>query len=225
MISSTNFFGALLSVLAISQHVAAVPTPLRSPASGVAPIVGGRRQTQSLFPPGEEPSYITVGAGFQNYTCSSTTGLYSSIGAIAAIVDVSSVYDTPAFANITDVAFSELTTPSDLEQAIANSSISGLLGTLTFITTESGISPKFDFSKYSQPNDTDAFALVSTVEDIYYVPTGSNDVDWLELTNIEGDLARTIFRVYTRGGQPPANCSTGSPDISVPYAAQYWFFK
>jgi len=219
-----NLFGALLSVLAISQHVSAVPTPRDFDCSTSADVLDlSPWQTQLFVPPGEKPAYVTVGAGFQNYTCSSTTGLYTSIGAIAAIVDVSCVYGTPAFANITDVAFAELTTPSDLEQAIADSSIAGLLGIHTYVTTESGISPKFDFSEYSKPNDPYAFVIASTIGDIP-APTGSpNDVDWLELTNIEGDLARTIFRVQTKGGQPPAYCSPGSPDISVPFAAQYWF--
>lgn len=78
MISSMNFFGALLSVLAISQHVSAVPTPRNLDCSTSADVLDlSPWQTQLFVPPGEKPAYVTVGAGFQNYTCSSTTGLYT----------------------------------------------------------------------------------------------------------------------------------------------------
>jgi len=222
-----NFFGALLSVLAISQHATASPTPRNfgCPTSGDV-LQLSSWQTQLVVPPGEKPAYVTLGAGVQNYTCSSTTGLYTSTGALAALYDVSCVYGTSAFDTITEVAFSKLPTDiSKLEQELANPPTDGLLGFHYFVTTESGISPKFDFSGTSQTNDPYAFVITSKVGDIP-APTGSpNDIDWLELTNIQGDLARTVFRVQTKGGQPPAYCSPGSPDISVPYTAEYWFFK
>jgi len=215
-----------LSVVALSQLVVAAPTatqyncPTQNDVLQLSPW-----QSQLVVPPGETPSYITLGLGVQNYTCSSTTGLYTSTGARAALYDISCEYGSPGFDTITDDAYAQL--PDDISQLLQeldNPPTAGLLGFHYFVTTESGISPKFDFSGVSQTNDPYAFVIASKVGDIP-APTGSpQDVDWLELTNIQGDLARTVFRVQTKGGQPPAFCSAGSPDISVKYAAQYWLF-
>ncbi|KAF9055349.1 hypothetical protein BDZ89DRAFT_1055941 [Hymenopellis radicata] len=55
-------------------------------------------------------------------------------------------------------------------------------------------------------------------------PTGSADVDWLSLAAVagQGTLASQIFRVDTRGGQPPASCVAGSGLLTVKYTAMYY---
>jgi hypothetical protein len=56
-------------------------------------------------------------------------------------------------------------------------------------------------------------------------PAGTANVDWLELGNVAGSLAKYVFRVDTKAGQPPASCTPGSRVISVKYSAKYWFFN
>ena len=100
-----------------------------------------------------------------------------------------------------------------------------ILGQHYFITnpiTHSGISPKWDFSAkgdrfHGNPN---AYIVASKVEDLP-APTGPGDVDWLQLKEVTGKLADEVYRVDTRGGQPPAACVKGKDTISVKYAAIY----
>jgi hypothetical protein len=49
----------------------------------------------------------------------------------------------------------------------------------------------------------------------------ATDVPWLQLHNVAGNLATTIYRIYTRGGQAPTSCTPGSADITVKYTSQY----
>jgi len=103
-----------------------------------------------------------------------------------------------------------------------------ILGEHYFITnpiTGTSISPKWDFSAKgdrlaSNPN---AFVVASKVGDLP-APTGSGDVDWLQLKEVTGQLADQVYRVDTRGGQPPAACVSGQPTISVKYASIYCEF-
>jgi len=227
MISPVNMFGALLSVVALSQLVTASPTPSQYNCPTQNDVLQlSPWQSQLFVPPGEKPAYTVLGLGVQNYTCSSTTGLYTSIGARAALYDISCEYGSPNFDTIAADAYAQL--PNDISQLLQeldNPPTAGLLGSYYYVTTESGISPKWDFTSVSQTNDPNAFVIASEVGDIP-APTGSpQDIDWVQWTNIQGDFARTIFGVETKGGQPPAYCPAGSPDISVKYTAQYWLFK
>ncbi|KAK1228597.1 hypothetical protein PQX77_008362 [Marasmius sp. AFHP31] len=98
-----------------------------------------------------------------------------------------------------------------------------LLGEHFFIpnpTGSPGTSPKWDFTK-SQKNSK-AFVTVQRKASIA-APTGKQDIDWLDLTSIDGELAYEVYRTDTRGGQPPAKCEPGSGPISVAYTSAYWF--
>jgi len=55
-------------------------------------------------------------------------------------------------------------------------------------------------------------------------PDGTNDVTWVQLKKVQGDLADSVYRVETVGGQPPSSCTAGSQPVSIKYTAQYWFF-
>ena len=52
-----------------------------------------------------------------------------------------------------------------------------------------------------------AFVLANKTGDVP-APTGSQDVDWLQLTGAEGSLAKTVFRLNTKAGQPPSSVSS-----------------
>ncbi|KAI3600368.1 malate dehydrogenase [Moniliophthora roreri] len=144
--------------------------------------------------------YIAFGVGTQNYTCGAN-GVYASAGAVAQLYDVSCSYKPGSSYQSTNLKH---------------------LGEHYFVTnpTGTGISPKWDMTKFfANPN---AFVIGARSAGIP-APTGPSDVDWLYLTNVQGGLATEIYRTDTKGGQPPASCTPGSPLITVGYSAIYWF--
>jgi hypothetical protein len=88
------------------------------------------------------------------------------------------------------------------------------MGQHYFVTSPSGtgLSPVWDFRAASAQGNPNAFVLGAKVGDLP-APTGSSDVDWLQLKNVSGSLATSVYRVDTRGGQPPASvCGFGEID-------------
>jgi len=185
-------------------------------------------QTVLSVPAGEKPEYIALGTGVQNYTCNATSLTYTSIGAVAKLYDIGCLADKPVFDNLPSIAFNahnQAKVPTILS-AILRGPVT-LLGEHTFITnpvTGTGISPLFDFRVGLLKNDPDAFFVGAKTGDLAAPENPTVNVDWLELNEISGGLAKTVFRAVTAGGQPPKSCTAGSPVLSVKYAAQYWFF-
>jgi len=164
-------------------------------------------QTAISVPTDASPAYIALGVGVQNYTCTAA-GTYTSAGALAELFDISCLVGKPSFATIQDSR--------------------GLpcLGRHYFITNpanSSTISPEFDLGRSKGPG-TAGIIIAKKLGGIPS-PVGPTNVDWLELGNQSGGLAKYVFRVDTQGGQPPASCKPGSPLLSVPYKAKYWLFK
>ena len=56
-------------------------------------------------------------------------------------------------------------------------------------------------------------------------PVSSYDVPWEKMVGTSGSLAENVFRVSTAGGMPNSpECRPGSYS-SVPFSAQFWFYK
>jgi hypothetical protein len=169
----------------------------------------------------------------------------SSTGAVATMFDISCLYGTKLFDNIQDLAYNiweNIPAHAAPEQATSCfRSTPPILGVHYFITnpiTGTGISPKWDFAT-SYDGNPDAFVVAAKVANLA-APTGTHDVDWLQLKNVQGGLADAVYRVDTKGGQPPASvslviyrsfplvlsryyplqCDPGS-SISVKYTAKY----
>ena len=66
--------------------------------------------------------------------------------------------------------------------------------------TDSGIIPRFDFT--SSQKDPNAFVDATKLGDL--AASSKSDVDWLQLQQLLGGLAKTVFRVNTKAGQPAA---------------------
>ncbi|KAG9219706.1 hypothetical protein CCMSSC00406_0005972 [Pleurotus cornucopiae] len=190
-----------------------------------------RNQT-ALTSPSARPAFITVALGIQNYTCAAS-GTFTSVGAVAELFDISCLFGTSSFSTVQDSLF---TVWKDLPNNVPASSVIALFGldkTLTnvgehyFITnpiTGSGLSPKWDFtSRGATSGNRNAFVVGARAGGLP-APTGPQDIDWLQLTRVQGSLADEVFRVDTRGGQPPASCTPGSPLITVKYTSKYWLF-
>jgi len=220
----------LTALLSIPLLVAALPTGLKIEGfngplgnfagcpTANATLTFPEGQTALSVPSGQVPNHILLGTGVQNYTCSSA-GTYTSSGAVAKLYDISCLLGTPEFATVQDAWFAQAANSQDAIQG-------GLNPTTLYISdhyfvpasTGTGISPKFASAR----DGGVSFTVASKAASIH--APNITDVDWLQLSNIQGDFAKTTFRVDTKAGQPPASCEPGSAPISVPYAAKYWFF-
>jgi len=179
------------------------------------------------------PSFVGLGVGVQNYTCNATSLKYSSVGAVAELFDMSCLTNGPLSTTIQNTAFdiwnnapSSFTT-QDIIKMLCHDAI--VLGQHYFVPNPNpapgspALSPKWDFTSDSEKGNAQAFVIGAKVGDLP-APSGTADVDWLQLKNVEGQLADSIYRVESKGGQPPASCTAGSPPLTVKYTSQYWLF-
>ncbi|KAI8969787.1 hypothetical protein BD414DRAFT_255845 [Trametes punicea] len=189
-------------------------------------------QTQ-LVVPSQPPKFIGLGFGVQNYTCSSTNN-YTSTGAVAELIDVSCIVDEPEFSTIQNGLFTFWTSlvPYSIQSIIDVLHVLNVPDVLAqhyFVTnpiTGQGISPKWDFSSSGKFEGVkDAFIVGKSKGSIPAPTNATRDVPWLDLVQVQGDIASEVFRFDTVGGQPPASCVYGKDhDISVRYVAKYIFY-
>ncbi|KAJ8515026.1 hypothetical protein ONZ45_g7492 [Pleurotus djamor] len=182
-----------------------------------------------LAAPAASPSFIGVAIGVQNYTCSDS-GTFTSTGAVAELFDISCLVGTSEFNRVQDNFFNVWKL---LPKGVTADKVIGLLhlaktpvilGQHFFITnplTGVGLSPKWDFTSQGATKGNPNAFVVGARSGGIPAPTGAKDVDWLSLNGVQGGLASQVFRVDTRGGQPPASCAPGST-TSVKYASKYW---
>jgi len=173
-------------------------------------------------PAGQTPRFVTVGVGKQNYTCGAT-GTYTSIGAVAELYDAScAASNTAVLDALPSIAFDTNQNNPGVFTILNHTPLN--MGPHTFVTnptTGTGIVPRFDFTQ-SQRNSNDFVDCTKTGS--IAAPTDPTcNVNWLALQSFQGGLAKTVFRVYTNHGQPPASCTPGQ-STSVNYAALYYFF-
>jgi len=176
----------------------------------------------------ETTSYIALGVGVQNYTCNATSLTYTNVGAVAELFDISCLYGTNEFSKVQDDAYTLWNkVPSD----VTAQSVIQILGDKPFVLGQHyyvpnpvaatpAISPKWDFTSDADKGNAEAFVIGAKVGDLP-APTGPSDIDWLQVKNVQGELATTLYRVDTKAGQPPSSCTAGST-ISVKYTAKYW---
>ena len=132
--------------------------------------------------------------------------------------DISGLYGTSEFSQIQDDAYdvwSKLwsTDPYDYGLAGQLRRKFGLdiIGQYYFISSNDTLYPKFDFtSSGPDAGNPEAFVVATKAGDIPS-PTGSQDIDWVRLQGFSGELATSIFRVFTKAGQPPASVSISRP--------------
>ncbi|KAF9269437.1 hypothetical protein L218DRAFT_826204, partial [Marasmius fiardii PR-910] len=154
-------------------------------------------------------SFVLLGVGTQNYTCSSA-GTFATAGAVAKLFDVSCISNDDNFLNLTTLAYNLWKkAPASTSAAEAIRSLPYIdtrhpFGDHYFVTSPSGtgISPKWDATSGAFKGNPKAFMLGARAAGVP-APTGNADIDWLYLTNVDGSLADEVYRTGTRGGQPP----------------------
>ncbi|KAL0571271.1 hypothetical protein V5O48_010688 [Marasmius crinis-equi] len=193
----------MLKLVLLSFVLSAFASPAAKTLCDVSDV---KVQAGSLPPQTAPTSFIALGVGTQNYTCSSA-GNYTSAGAVATLYDISCTY-----ANFDATA--------DVQNLL-------VLGQHFFITNpvnaSAGISPKWDFT--SRLGDPQAFVVGARIDFMPAPVDPATNIDWLKLGAVpgQGSLASEIYRTDTKGGQPPASCAVGSKPITVKYSATYWF--
>lgn len=86
-----------------------------------------------------------------------------------------------------------------------------VIGQHYFVNQGNNLVPVFDFSSTGQDNgNSSAIFFGEKAEDVPS-PDGPENVDWLQINSVSGELASIVYRVYTVQGQPPATVSSSRP--------------
>jgi hypothetical protein len=228
ILRSLPAFLTLLSVVQGRPHPSprSIPTiPLNEvSSSGSSPLPS----------PTSKLVHIGLGLGTQNYTCNTTTGTYTSVGALARLFDATEyLTDHPNKVDSLPRNYLSLyqsidcsKTPTsciktaDKCEDKANQKFGNplpILGEHYFTATGT---PTFDLSQ--APGHP--FLFAKKVGDV--PAPNAADVDWLFLASngsASNKIISSVYRLETAGGQPPKSCK-GSETAFVPYAAEYWFY-
>ncbi|KAJ8453892.1 hypothetical protein ONZ45_g19523 [Pleurotus djamor] len=217
-------FSLALVALTVASAVFAAPSQASGCNISNAVLKLPAGQTGLVAPIGK-PSFIAGAIGVQNYTCSDA-GTYTSVGALAELVDISCSYGTSSFDTIQDNWYLIWTVLPAGTPPLATIGNPEPLGEHYFIpnpVTGTGLSPKWDFTSHGTTSGNQNAFVIGARSGGLPSPSGSANVDWLSLSNVQGRLANQVFRVDTKGGQPPSSCRPGT-SISVKYTSKYWFF-
>ena len=140
----------------------------------------------------------------------------SNVGAVAKLFDISCLSGSSAFNTIQNDAFkiwnnsASSVTPQQVTKKLGHDLL--VLGEHYYvpnpnITTGSpAISPKWDFTSNAEKGNAEAYVIGAKIASLP-APSSKNDIDWVQLKKVEGGLADAVYRVDTKGGQPPASVS------------------
>jgi hypothetical protein len=108
---------------------------------------------------------------------------------------------------------------SNLEKELCHEFRITLVGYHYFINDNGTLRPKFDFTSTGPTKgNSDAYVVATKAVDVP-APGSLHDVDWLELKGSSGKFADEVFRVDTRGGQPPTSVRSSPPYPLYPTVA------
>lgn len=200
-----------------------------------------------------------MGHGIQNYTCSAAGANATSVGALAVLYDITSLYSTLTDAerdqlpitllydtalplnmassstgttNTTDVGQQYAANVADPFRGSkdADVTVPGLSAPLAALGRhyfDASLTPTFDLYGATTAGTLFKGGKLNGVHapadaDAGLFNTGA--VDWLQLGDKGASVGLTeVYRVVTAGGSSLA-CTEAGQAISVPYAAQYWFY-
>ncbi|KAI0133959.1 hypothetical protein BJ170DRAFT_180418 [Xylariales sp. AK1849] len=208
------------------------------------PVTGG---TTDLPAANGTLKHIVVGHGIQNYTCSAEGANATSVGALAVLYDITSIYSSLTTEQRTNLPINVLRTtdlPLNLAgsddtneyaadvanpfKADANITIDGIsepLAVLGHHYFDTSLTPTFDLyaaGDLFKGGKLNGVKAPSTA-DPGLLNTGA--VDWIQLGDKGASKGLTeTYRVVTAGGNSKA-CTSAGQTISVPYASQYWYYE
>ncbi|KAF8502745.1 hypothetical protein F5888DRAFT_1598993, partial [Russula emetica] len=216
----------ILSLLLATAALAA-PSRRDNTFHGACNVPASAVTLPSSFDPlPSAPNLVLLGVGVQNYTCNSSS-IFDNVGVVARMFDISCLYGKPEFSTIQNDAFNDWNAcpsfdslePGLVEEMKDHYGIT-IDGAYYFVDQNGSLVPVWDL-RSSGPYAGNPNAIVyaqkyKTVSS----PGGPENIDWVELTKLSGDLANLIYRVDTVQGQPPSTCTPGSY-ATVKYTAKY----
>jgi hypothetical protein len=123
------------------------------------------------------------------------------------LYDITSLYPSPEFSKIQNDTYGDwsafgsfnATNPSFVQQLESKYGIA-FSGQLYYIVSSNGdLNPVVQFSNPTVPN---ARVIAEVSEAIASPVDVDSNIDWQEMTGLTGQLATTIFQVFTQGGKP-----------------------
>jgi len=179
--------------------------------------------------PGQTLRSVMLGRGTQNYTCDTTKPKSEpvAIGAVATLFNASCIASTfPSLLEMMPGIALNFPVPSTSENAADN-----LLGGHHYFLDDS--TPFFDLDTDDHQYGTVAMDGADKIDSDAPsdATVGSNGrghgaVAWLRLESIPGNYQyKTVYRLNTAGGSPPATCKGMPKAFEVDYAAEYWFWE
>jgi hypothetical protein len=170
-------------------------------------------------------AYVAIGRGVQNYTCANTSTTPVALGAIANLFDatalarsnIKTLHTIPGLAVNTPAVKGKYVLPQQFRSLPA-------LGNHLFLADGT---PTFELTSVRKKLFSKKSADVKAPANAPKGPLGTGAVDWLQLganpiyTSVGLSL---VYRVETAGGNPPTTCTTTGV-VTVPYAAEYWFYQ
>lgn len=241
MLSSTVFASLLSATTALALPHGGDYSFIDRAMAASKVITNVKLPQSSLAEPPAEMSlkYVVAGYGTQNYTCSSTPNSASSpptsAGAKAQLYDASTILGASSSAQ--DMLQTSLpplvlslgqtfdVTPDQFPAPVAMNKIGDHFfapgGIPTFHIDAASPSAQIGLKKDADvPAPDGAFAGMSN----------EGAVAWLQLSDNQPDYTSTVlaggsvYRVETAGGTAPATCEGLEGDVTVPYAALYYFY-
>ncbi|KUJ11821.1 uncharacterized protein LY89DRAFT_653261 [Mollisia scopiformis] len=167
--------------------------------------------------------YVAIGRGIQNYTCTAAGATPSAVGAIATLFDATSLAftDETAVHAIPPVA---VYMPQPTSSLALKAGVFNPIGHHYF---DAAGTPTFDLTAVDKILFGGKTGDVKAPTTANVGPDGTGAVDWLQLTKKSTYTSvgvQVAYRLVTAGGSAPATCSNSSL-ITVPYAAEYWFYN
>lgn len=178
---------------------------------------------------GQVLEWIALGTGEVQYRCQDDS-TWKSVGSRGNLYDASCTYaaTSPEFLSLTTDALKLLPgkTQSIVGNALSKLTSKAMPSLGSFYLHEK--QQKFDLRKRRGgplSNTGDEGWVVTKLAAEQNAPVSSYDVPWEKMESTSGSLADNVFRVSTAGGMPNApECRPGSFS-SVPFSAQFWFYK
>jgi hypothetical protein len=141
-----------------------------------------------------------------------------NVGAVAELIDISCLYGTPEFESISIDAFKAWSNaPSSLTAQKVITILGSepvVLGQHYFVPGTPAPSPKWDFTSDAEKGNSEAFVVAAGTGSIPS-PESKNDITWVQLKKVQGELADSVYRVETAGGLPPASVSRVKRELDI----------
>lgn len=166
---------------------------------------------------------VAVGRGIQNYTCATANSIPVALGASATLFDATKLaYSNEKLLN----TIPGLTVYLPLPESGVLATTGCYLDILGYHYFDSAGTPTFNLSTLEKIGFVGKAASIDAPALANKGPAGTGAVPWLQLNEKTGYTSigiSQVYRVETAGGNPELTCKVPGV-MSIPYAAEYWFF-